>query len=76
MGAIVLSGCVIGEGGVLAAGALLPPGKTVGRNELWLGVPARFKRVIPPEERPVFEHNFRDYVASAARFRAALRSMT
>src|SRR5271154_54038 len=37
-GAIVLDGAVIEEDGFLGAGALLTPGKVVGRNELWAGV--------------------------------------
>jgi len=76
MGATVLDGCVIEEGGVLGAGALLPPGKVIGRNELWVGVPARFKRVLSPSERARFDQNFRAYVECAARFRAALHSVT
>ncbi len=76
MGATVLDGCVIEEGGVLGAGALLPTGKVIGRNELWLGVPARFKRIMPPGERAGFDRNFRAYVQNAARFRAGLRPIT
>ena len=75
MGATV-DGCMIDEGGVLGAGALLTPGKVIGRNELWVGVPARFKRIMPPEERAGFDHNFRAYVRNAARFRAGLRPTT
>ena len=76
MGAAVLDGCMIEEGGMLGAGALLPPGKVIGRNELWVGVPARLERVISPKERAGFDHNFREYVQNAARFRAGLRPIT
>jgi gamma-carbonic anhydrase len=76
MGAIVLDGCTIEEGGVLGAGALLPSGKVIGRNELWVDVPARFERIVPPDERAGFDHNFREYVQNAARFRAGLRPIT
>ena len=74
MGATVLDGCMIDEGGVLGAGALLPPGKVIGRNELWVGFPARFERIVPPDERVGFDHNFREYVKNAARFRAGLHA--
>jgi carbonic anhydrase/acetyltransferase-like protein (isoleucine patch superfamily) len=40
MGATVMDGYMIDEGGVLGAGALLPPGRVTGRYELWVGVPA------------------------------------
>ena len=76
MGATVLDGCVIEEGGVLGAGALLSPGKVIGRNELWVGAPARLKRVLSPEERAGFDLNFRAYVHNAARYRAGLRPAT
>lgn len=39
---------MIDEGGAPGAGALLPPGKVIGRNELWVGVPARFERTCHP----------------------------
>ena len=45
MGATVLDGAVIEEGGMLAAGALLTPNKRIGRGELWQGSPARLARV-------------------------------
>ena len=70
MGATVLDGAVIETGGVLAAGGLLPPGKRVGRNELWTGSPARFKRVIDVEERARFEAVAAHYVDLAARHSA------
>src|SRR5271157_4119425 len=76
MGATVLDGCVIEAGGLLGAGALLPPGKVIGPNELWVGAPARFKRVMDAEERAGFDTNFRSYVKNAARFRAGLRALT
>ena len=75
MGAIVLDGCMINEGGVLGAGSLLPPGKVIGRNELWVGVPAQFERTLSPNERAHFDVNFREYVQNAVRFRPVLRPM-
>ncbi len=61
------------EGGVLGAGALLPTGKVIDHNELWVGVPARFKRIMSTDERAGFDRDFRAYVQNAARFRAGLR---
>ncbi|MEJ8571607.1 gamma carbonic anhydrase family protein [Microbaculum marinum] len=50
MGATVLNGCVVEGGGMLAAGALLSPGKRIRRHELWAGVPARPMRALSEEE--------------------------
>jgi carbonic anhydrase/acetyltransferase-like protein (isoleucine patch superfamily) len=73
MGATVLDDAVIDEGGVLAAGALLTPGKRIGRYELWQGAPARLARVMTEEERARFDTNAVHYVERAAEFLALLR---
>jgi carbonic anhydrase/acetyltransferase-like protein (isoleucine patch superfamily) len=72
MGATVLDGAVIEEGGMLGAGSLLSPNKRIGPNELWLGSPARLKRVMDAEERAGFDLTAPHYVELAARFRADL----
>ncbi len=50
LGAIVMDGCVVEPDGMLAAGALLAPGKRVGARELWAGRPARFVRLLEEDE--------------------------
>ena len=50
MGSIALDGSRIGGGAMLAAGALLGPGKAVPGRELWAGRPARLMRAIGDEE--------------------------
>jgi carbonic anhydrase/acetyltransferase-like protein (isoleucine patch superfamily) len=50
LAAIVMDGCVIETDGMLAAGSLLPPGKRIGRAELWTGRPARLTRLLTPDE--------------------------
>ena len=72
--ATVLDGAVIEEGGMLGAGGLLTPGKVIGRNEMWLGSPARLVRVMSEEERRKFDRNAVVYRELAARFRAGLSS--
>jgi carbonic anhydrase/acetyltransferase-like protein (isoleucine patch superfamily) len=74
--ATVLDGAVIEEGGMLGAGGLLAPGKVIGRNELWVGMPARLVRTMSDEERRKFDRNAEVYRELAARFRAGLRSTT
>lgn len=44
MGAQVLDGATVKKYGFVGAGALVPPGKTVGEAELWVGNPARCVR--------------------------------
>ena len=73
--ATVLDGAVIEEGGMLGAGGLLTPGKVIGPNELWVGSPAKLKRVMTPEERKGFDRNAEVYRELARQFRSGLRSV-
>jgi len=50
MGSIVMDGCRIASDGMLAAGALLTPGKSVGPREIWSGRPAALRRHLSMEE--------------------------
>lgn len=50
MGAIVMDGASVGSDAILAAGALLSPGKSVPDGELWTGRPARLARPLRAEE--------------------------
>jgi carbonic anhydrase/acetyltransferase-like protein (isoleucine patch superfamily) len=50
MKSTVMDGCLVESQGMVAAGALLSPGKRVGRGELWAGVPAKHRRDLTPEE--------------------------
>ena len=50
MGAILLNGCRIGEGSIVAAGALVPEGMTVPPGSMVMGMPARVRRALTPEE--------------------------
>lgn len=72
MGATVLDGAVIEEGGVLGAGGLLPPGKRIGRDELWMGSPAKLVRVMDAEQIARFARTSPNYVALSKRHRASL----
>ncbi|GAB4126107.1 MAG: gamma carbonic anhydrase family protein [Rhodothalassiaceae bacterium] len=66
LGAVVMDGAVIEEEGMLAAGALLSPGKTVRSGELWVGRPARLVRTLAPEERAHFLEGASGYAELAA----------
>jgi len=50
MGAILLNGCVIGENCLVAAGALVPEGMIVPPGSLVMGMPAKVRRPLTPEE--------------------------
>jgi carbonic anhydrase/acetyltransferase-like protein (isoleucine patch superfamily) len=44
MRATIMDDCVVESEGMLAAGALLTPGRRVGKRQLWAGSPARYVR--------------------------------
>jgi carbonic anhydrase/acetyltransferase-like protein (isoleucine patch superfamily) len=50
IGATVMDDCEIGEFGLLAAGALLTPGKKIPPRMVAMGSPAKVVREITPEE--------------------------
>ncbi|HZF45185.1 MAG TPA: gamma carbonic anhydrase family protein, partial [Sphingomonadaceae bacterium] len=47
LGAIVMDGCRIGSDAMLAAGAMLTPGKSMPSGQLWTGRPAAYARDLP-----------------------------
>ena len=50
LGSIVMDGCVIEGDAMLAAGAMLTPGKHIRRGELWTGRPATLARALTEAE--------------------------
>jgi carbonic anhydrase/acetyltransferase-like protein (isoleucine patch superfamily) len=62
IGAIVLNGARIGQGSVIAAGALVPERMQIPAGSMVMGVPAKVKREITPEERERFRENAQNYV--------------
>ena len=50
LGAIVMDGCEIEGGGMLAAGAMLTPGKRIPAGQLWAGRPAKYVRDLTEEQ--------------------------
>lgn len=73
LGSIVMDGCVIEGDGMLAAGALLPPGKRIGKGELWKGWPARFARKLSAEEIAELQKGPPYYADLAATYLEAAR---
>lgn len=70
MGAVVLSRSTIGEEAFVAAGALVAEDSVVATGTLVMGVPARERRELTPEERAASRENALRYVRNAAKHRA------
>ena len=62
MGAIVMDGAVIDHDVVLAAGALVTPGKRLRSGFLYAGSPAREMRELSPREMDYFHYVANNYV--------------
>lgn len=63
MGATVLDGTVIEEGGVVAAGALVLGRTHIGPRELWGGVPAKLIKTLSPEDvTRIIDNGVQSYV--------------
>ncbi|MBC8167753.1 MAG: gamma carbonic anhydrase family protein [Bryobacteraceae bacterium] len=62
IGAIVLNGARIGQGSVVAAGSLVPERMQVPPGSMVMGVPAKVKRELTPEEKERFRENAQNYV--------------
>jgi carbonic anhydrase/acetyltransferase-like protein (isoleucine patch superfamily) len=72
MGAVVLSRSRIGEEAIVAAGALVAEDAVVEAGALVMGVPAREKRQLTPEERERSRQNALRYVRNASKYRAVV----
>ncbi len=65
MGATVLNNAHIGEGCIIAAGAVVPEHTVVPPRTLWAGVPAKLRRELTDKDRELireYAKNYLDYV--------------
>ena len=62
IGAIVLDGAIIEENVMIGAGSLVPPGSRVPYGTVVMGVPAKIKREIRPNEIEQIRQSARNYV--------------
>jgi carbonic anhydrase/acetyltransferase-like protein (isoleucine patch superfamily) len=74
LGAIVMDGCAIDSEGMLAAGAMLTPGKRIGARELWGGRPAKPMRQLTDAEVAINGLGVAHYVENGRAHRAAISS--
>jgi carbonic anhydrase/acetyltransferase-like protein (isoleucine patch superfamily) len=69
MKACLMDGVVVESGGMVAAGALVTPGKRVRKGELWAGSPAKLMRALSEKEMAYFAYSARHYCEVAASYR-------
>ena len=62
MGAILLNDVRVGEGSIIAAGALVPEKTVIPPRSLYLGVPARFKRELAESDQQFIRRHAADYL--------------
>lgn len=72
LGAIVMNACVIESDGMLAAGALLTPGKRIGAGQLWGGRPAAYMRDLTEAAMADMQKGVQHYVHNGQRHKAAI----
>lgn len=62
MGATVMDGVVVESHAMVAAGALVTPGKRIPAGELWAGSPAKFFRKLTEQETAHIAESADNYV--------------
>jgi carbonic anhydrase/acetyltransferase-like protein (isoleucine patch superfamily) len=75
MGSIILDGVTVETECLIGAGALVSPGKTIPRGSLAVGVPAKVKRALEPDEIEHFKNNAKDYLRLAETHRKTSRKL-
>ena len=68
MKAMVMDKAIIEPFGMLAAGAVLTPGKVIRSHELWMGTPAKFVRKLTDEDLHRMQENWQEYCWLAGRY--------
>jgi carbonic anhydrase/acetyltransferase-like protein (isoleucine patch superfamily) len=66
IGATILNNARIGEGSIIAAGAVIPEQTIIPPNSLVAGVPGKIKKTLGEEDRKLilqYAHNYLDYTA-------------
>ncbi|MFT4026760.1 MAG: gamma carbonic anhydrase family protein [Novosphingobium sp.] len=71
LGAIVMDGCRVEEGGMLAAGAMLTSGKVIKARQMWMGRPAVFARDLNDEQLAGMQLGVQGYVLNGRMHQAA-----
>lgn len=72
LGAIVMDGCRIESDAMLAAGAMLTPGKVITSRQMWMGRPAVFTRELTDAALADMQAGVKGYMLNAQWHRASL----
>jgi gamma-carbonic anhydrase len=75
LGATVMDACVVEPDGMVAAGALLTPGKVVKSGQLWAGAPAKYLRDLSADDIARNRAGAAGYVTLAQQYRADLHRL-
>ncbi|SET31296.1 Carbonic anhydrase or acetyltransferase, isoleucine patch superfamily [Marinobacter segnicrescens] len=62
MGAIIMDGAVVEDDVIIAAGCLVPPGKTLESGHLYVGSPCKKARALTDKEKTFFKYTAANYV--------------
>ena len=73
--AVVLNGAKVGRNCVIGANSLVPEGMEIPDGSLVMGVPAKIRRELTPEQQEFFSHNADHYVDNALRFSTKLEAL-
>jgi len=65
----VMNGAIVGRESIVGAGALVVEGTKIPPRSLVLGVPAKVKRQLTPDEALAIDTNARQYIKKAAEYR-------
>jgi carbonic anhydrase/acetyltransferase-like protein (isoleucine patch superfamily) len=76
LGSIVMDGCEIESDAMLAAGAMLTPGRRIPAGQLWAGRPAKYVRDLSGEELAGQRAGVAHYVELARAHAGALRALS
>lgn len=71
-GAMILDGARVGRYSIVAAGAFVPPRKTIPDGVVVMGNPAQVVREISDKDRHLLQHAAEHYVGNAQRYRREL----
>ena len=69
-----MDGCVVEADSMLAAGAMLTPGKRIGSLQMWGGRPARFMRELDETWMAMNKMGVAHYVQNAKAHAAAAKA--
>ena len=72
MQSTIMDKAIIEEGGFLGAGSLLSPNKIIRKNELWIGRPAKFVRMVTSEDVEIMQSNVQNYLDLAKDYKRSL----